>query len=302
VAHLSLSLLGTLEVKVDNQPVTAPITGKARALLAYLAVEADRQVAEALAGLLWPDWPARSARANLRNALSNLRKAIGDRDAEPPFLLVTWETIQLNRAGDCWVDAWTFGELVQGTETHPMEQAITLYRGPFLQGFSVADSPAFEDWVLVVRERLERQVLEVLQSLTAYDEERGAYARAREHAQRRVEVAPWQEQAHQDLMRLLALSGQPTSTTRTCAARTWRTCPTTTRSLRRGRRGTTEALRNVLQRGNARSALTALQEWPSVRSVGVSVLSDSQRDGVRARFHQTASTAPPTLLVGRSGS
>jgi DNA-binding SARP family transcriptional activator len=202
VAHLSLSLLGTLEVKVDNQPVTAPITGKARALLAYLAVEADRQVAEALAGLLWPDWPARSARANLRNALSNLRKAIGDRDAEPPFLLVTWETIQLNRAGDCWVDAWTFGELVQGTETHPMEQAITLYRGPFLQGFSVADSPAFEDWVLVVRERLERQVLEALQSLTAYDEERGAYARAREHAQRRVEVAPWQEQAHQVLRAL----------------------------------------------------------------------------------------------------
>jgi DNA-binding SARP family transcriptional activator len=62
--------------------VTTRVTGKVRALLAHLAVKADRpHRRETLAGLLWPDYPERSARASLRNALSDLRTAIGDRNA-----------------------------------------------------------------------------------------------------------------------------------------------------------------------------------------------------------------------------
>ena len=40
--HLSLSLLGPFQVMLDGQPVTGFKSNKARALLAYLAVEADR--------------------------------------------------------------------------------------------------------------------------------------------------------------------------------------------------------------------------------------------------------------------
>ena len=97
-----------------RQPVTTLTTSKARALLAYLAVETNRaHTREPLAGLLWPDWPDRSARTNLRNTLSNLRKAIGDRKTgvAPSFLLVTRETIQFNVESDCWVDVNTFAEL-----------------------------------------------------------------------------------------------------------------------------------------------------------------------------------------------
>ena len=63
--------------------------GEVRALLAYLAVEADRpHPREMLAGLFWPDWPEPFALANLRYALANLRESIGDRPgtpAPPPF-------------------------------------------------------------------------------------------------------------------------------------------------------------------------------------------------------------------------
>ena len=80
-------------------------SNKVRALLAYLAVEADRpHRREALAGLLWPDWPDRDALSNLRYALASLRRTLGDHTAVPPFLLITPQTIQFNPASDYWLD------------------------------------------------------------------------------------------------------------------------------------------------------------------------------------------------------
>ena len=211
MARLAVSLLGSLDIKLDDQPVTQLAKGKARALLAYLAVEADRpHRRETLAALLWPDWLERSARTNLRNALSNLRTAIGDREVTPPYLLITRETIQFNPASDCWVDVTAFSESAkEGAPTgHGLENAIALYRGPFLEGFSGGDSPAFDDWTLGVREQLAYRYSVALQALAKQYEQRGEYERACEVARQRVAQAPWQEQAHCDLMRLLALNGQ----------------------------------------------------------------------------------------------
>ena len=99
MAHLSLSLLGPFQVTLDRHLIKEFKSNKVRALLAYLAVEADRPHGrETLAGLLWPDWPNRDAMSNLRYALSDLRRVIGDRDAIPPFLLISRQSIQFNKA------------------------------------------------------------------------------------------------------------------------------------------------------------------------------------------------------------
>ena len=110
--QLSLTLLGGFAVTLDGEPVKAFDSNKVRALLGYLAVEAGRaHRRESLAALLWPGYPDRSARTNLRNALANLRTAIGDREAEPPFLLITRDTLQFNRASGYWLDV----EIVEET-------------------------------------------------------------------------------------------------------------------------------------------------------------------------------------------
>ena len=71
MAHLALHLLGPFQVLLDGQPVSGFESAKVRALLAYLAVEADRpHRRETLAGLLWPHRPDRVARGNLRRALA----------------------------------------------------------------------------------------------------------------------------------------------------------------------------------------------------------------------------------------
>jgi len=214
MAHLTIALLGPYEVKLDGMPVTSFVSSKVRALLAYLAVEADHpHRRETLAGLLWPDYAERSARTNLRNAISNLRTAIGDREAEPPYLHITRETVQFNETSDQQVDVRTLAEAleVEGADEgtiHRLEEAVALYRGSFLDGFSLDDSPAYDDWAYLVRERMARQVLAALQRLAAYHEGRGEYRQACEHAWRQVELEPWQEEAHRELMRLLALSGR----------------------------------------------------------------------------------------------
>jgi DNA-binding SARP family transcriptional activator len=157
--HLSLSCLGPFQVTLDGQPVTTFKSVKVRALLAYLAVEASRpHPREMLAGLLWPDWPDRDALVSLRSALSDLRRAIGDREASPPFLLITRDTLQFNVASDHRLDVAEFLELITPAELPGLEEAVRLYRGSFLEGFSVGDSASFEEWALFMRERLARQM------------------------------------------------------------------------------------------------------------------------------------------------
>ena len=73
---------------------------------------------------------------------------------------------------------------------------------------ALSDSPAFEDWALVVRERLQRQVLSALAWLSQHYAQQGDLERAWDRAARRVELAPWEEGAHRQLMRLLARSGR----------------------------------------------------------------------------------------------
>jgi DNA-binding SARP family transcriptional activator len=216
MARLEISLLGPFRVTLDGDPVAGFVSDKVRALLAYLAVEgAQPQRRETLAGLLWGDYPERSARASLRNALSNLRQVIGDREAQPPFLYVTPQAIQLHPEGDVWVDVAAFARAVGDAgdpgaerEMERLEAAVSRYRGGFLEGFSLPDSAAFEEWALLKREQLQRQMLAALGALVEGYERRGDVERALAHAWRLVELEPYPEAAQRQLMRLLAANGQ----------------------------------------------------------------------------------------------
>ncbi len=208
MARLILSFLGPFRVTLDGNPAAAFESNKVRALLAYLAVESDRPHArDSLAGLLWPDYPDRSALANLRSALANLRGAIGDRDAEPPYLLITRSDVQFNVASDHVLDT----AVLQGAAARSIEEleAIAdIYQGDFLDGFSLADSPPFEAWLLLRREQFGQQAREVHSRLAAHYASLADYDRAISHARRQLQFEAWDEVAHRQLMRCLALSGR----------------------------------------------------------------------------------------------
>jgi DNA-binding SARP family transcriptional activator len=214
IARLAVRLLGPLQVTLDGEPVTGLESDKVRALLAYLAVEREKpHRREKLAGLLWPGLPEQSARTNLRVALSNLRHCIGDQGADPPFLQITRQTLQLCPGDQSWVDAEHVARLLEasGRPQHVaccLEEAVGLYRGAFLEGFSLTDSPAFEEWALVERERLGRRIVAALHHLAQWHENHGEFRQALHYARRQVELEPWQEAGQRQAMRLLAQTGQ----------------------------------------------------------------------------------------------
>jgi predicted ATPase len=122
----------------------------------------------------------------------------------------THQTIQFNGQSDYWLDADVFEALAGAVPrtSERLEQAVSLVRGPFLEGFSLADAAPFEEWQLLRQERLGRQVVEVYRDLAAIYEGQGAHEQALAHARRRVELEPWQEEGHRQLMRLLVITGR----------------------------------------------------------------------------------------------
>jgi predicted ATPase/DNA-binding SARP family transcriptional activator len=209
MGRLALHLLGAFEATVDEKTLAGFKTEKARALLIYLATERSRaHRRQSLVGLLWPDYPEKYARANLRQVLTNLRQVLGDNENPMPFILVEGETIQFNPESDFRLDVVDFERLAAVNDVADLESALALYRGSFLDGFSLKDSPEFDHWTAVLRERYQRMASVVLGRLGEHCEHSQDYEKALGYARKRLELEPWQEAAHRQLMKLLALNGK----------------------------------------------------------------------------------------------
>ncbi len=222
MAHLSLTFLGPFQATMDGVPITDFDSDRVRALLAYLAVESERaHRRESLTGMFWPERPERTARHNLSQALSNLRRLMDDDQTASPHLVITHHTVQFDTSGDAHLDVAAFTDLIITCRRHDhvrqalcdpclarLERAATLYQGAFLEGYSLADAPAFEEWVTLQREHLHRLAIETLEDLAAAYEQRGAFAQGVQVARRAVAMDPLRESAHRALMRLLALAGE----------------------------------------------------------------------------------------------
>jgi len=226
MAHLEIFLLGPLQVKLNRRPIIGPKSTKVGALLAYLAAEASRpHDRNSLAGLLWPDRPNAKARANLRYTLADLRTALGCSQPASLFLHIEQDCLQFNRSSDHWLDLNAFESLsaTPGGPTDPaaldrLQWAVELYRGPFLSGLATRSAP-FEEWALLKREYFDRKMAAALGRLSVLYQQHGEYTLAEGYARRQLELEPWREEVHRQLMRLLALSGQ-----RSAALAQYETC------------------------------------------------------------------------------
>jgi DNA-binding SARP family transcriptional activator len=201
--ELRVRVLGATELAVDGRPLVGLASAKATALLVYLAVTGTAQSRSALAGLLWSDLPEATARANLRLALTKLRRAL------PAQLLVTRQTVALDPARPVWVDAVEVERLVAGKpEDEELLAATRLCRGEFLSGFEAPGAELFDEWVLARRAASRADQLALLDRAVQDARDRGDTPAGVEAARRMLELEPLHEEAHRALMWFLATGGQ----------------------------------------------------------------------------------------------
>lgn len=201
--HLKLTLFGRFDATLDGAPLTHFRSTRAKALLAYLAAEADRaHTREALATLLWPNESDATAKQNLRQLLYQLRQLLGD-----SFLHINRDSIQFNASSEHWLDVAIFqSKLAQ----RDLASAVALYRGELLAE-PMLDSEPFGGWLTVMRERLHLQLLSALERLTQVALDANEHTTAQVYARRQLELEPWREAAHRQLMQSLANAGDRTA-------------------------------------------------------------------------------------------
>ncbi len=220
---LTLTLFGPFQATVDGKVLTDFATDKIRALLAYLAVAADKpHRREALATLLWPAYSDAIALRNLRQSLHRLRQTLDGVDAtlSAELLTVTRQTITLH-SHLLQVDTAHFQQQLQGVAAHDhqalhvcdhclatLRVAVDAVQGAFLAGFLVEGAIAFDEWQSMQREHWQQQQTAALRQLTLAYEKRQAYELMYGFATRLLALEPWREEAHQWAMRALAHSGQ----------------------------------------------------------------------------------------------
>ncbi|MEM7111946.1 MAG: BTAD domain-containing putative transcriptional regulator [Chloroflexota bacterium] len=204
MANLQLGLLGRPFLNLNNAPLPKAISAKALGLVYYLAVTGQAHSREELAGLLWSDLDEGRARRNLRVELAKIRPHLNE------HLYIQRRSVALDRESDFDLDVATFSTNLNRPEPSlaQIETAVSLYRGDFLEDFSLRGAVLFEEWVLVQRERLRQMAMDGLYKLSQGYEVSGNMEKGITAVRRLLALEPWLEEGHRQLMILLAKSGQ----------------------------------------------------------------------------------------------
>ena len=215
LAHMSttrLSLLGPPQFYHNGQPVALNIA-KMQALLAYLAVTRQRQTRDHLLALLWAESGAEAARKNMRNRLWQTRQLLGEE-------VIISQSNSLLLASDVWTDVAQF-EISLPAQLHLdvpdpaiLNELLQLWRGPLLDGVTLAEAPEFELWLTTERARLAQLYTQGLDAFIEHRRQHDDWAQIVSLAQRGLQHDPLYEPFHQALMQAYAHRGARTNALR----------------------------------------------------------------------------------------
>ncbi len=207
---MQLTMLGSVQVHWDEGAPPRFRSQRTVALLGYLVAEQRPISRDHLAALFWPDEEPAKGKANLRRELHNLARILPD----------CWQTSRVEVGfvpdEDVTVDIFQFLEF----EAQARWQAASdLISGDFLEGISLAENLEFETWLLGQQEQWRQRCTAVLHQLLTRKTERGQYQRAIKDGRHLLQLAPWHEETHRQVMLLLAWTGE-----RTTAIRQFESC------------------------------------------------------------------------------
>lgn len=197
---LEITLLGAPGLAVDGHTLEG-LRRKNRALAFYLAAHEEAMSRDHLLAFFWPDHERAAAQPILRTMIHDLREQPGD------MFLANDQRIGL--AENALIDVHVLSKAINSStsDVQQLTAALTLYRGDFLEGFSLANSPQFDDWASSERERYRLLAMRGFANLSRLHESTGDHQAALECMRRALAFNLYQEDLQRDLMRLLYLTG-----------------------------------------------------------------------------------------------
>ena len=208
---LEIYLLGPFRVLVDDRMVTERQWSRRKPslLIKLLALQPHHQLhREQLIELLWPDSDPESTINNLHKAIHLARHALEPElksAADSHFILTRGQQIVLMAPGKLYIDVEEFERqadaAMKSDQVAACETAIGLYQGDLL------NEDVYEDWAATHREQLREQYHRLLSKLSKIYESQGDHQQSIEPLRRLIAVDKANEQAHRDLMRLYAMTG-----------------------------------------------------------------------------------------------
>lgn len=219
---LQILLFGAPRIERDGESIPLK-RRKTVAILAYLTVTGRPHSRDALATLLWPEYDQSGARANLRRDLSLLKHTL-----EEEVLVIDRSQVSMDPKSTLWLDVNGFTSKLVLVKDHEhdslerlcegcasaLEEAVDLYAGDFMEGFTLPDSPAFDEWQFFQAEGYRQDLAEALQQLIRWQAARGNLEQAIHYGRRWLAIDPLHEPAQRQLMKLYGWSGQWTAAQR----------------------------------------------------------------------------------------
>ena len=129
--QLELQLFGSVNLRVNGEPVELPGSQKSRWLLALLALRGGREVSRSwLAGTLWPEVEESRALFYLRRELTYLRRVFGTssnriQNGSASSLILALDDVE--------VDVVEFDRAIRNGDETSLRRAADLYVGPVLE-------------------------------------------------------------------------------------------------------------------------------------------------------------------------
>lgn len=209
MTRLNLSFLGSPTILLNETEIHIR-RNKVLALLAYLAITGQSATRDVIATILWPKDAPKDAYTYLRQTLWHLNKAVGKE-----WLSIEGERINLQWQAELWVDVQIYQHRLRTlvTQSAPerlatMMAAADLYQGELLAGFTVDDSPEFEQWQLMERSALHHTQHTLLTTIVEQLQQTHNHFQAIIYARQLLALDPLNEAAHRHLMTLYSLTDQ----------------------------------------------------------------------------------------------
>ncbi|MBK9603018.1 MAG: AAA family ATPase [Anaerolineales bacterium] len=301
--ELELKFLGPPEVALGGRTLKFA-TRKALALFAYLVVEGGVHPREKLLAFFWPESETHLAQSALRNTLARIKDAL--RGVDEP-LRIEGDRVGFNAALASFLDL----ELVAKTTTESqplkvpqpnvagLENASKASRGLFLEGFSLPDSPAFDEWLIIQRANWGHRQNLLHDRLSLHQLEHHLIQPAIETVIRWLISDSLNESAYQRLMRLHFLNGD-----RSAALQTYETCRTLLKKeLGIEPSAETEATLAYIRSGETPASVFAEQAEAREEAFHIPFVGRSHEyQGLVQAFHLIQKGRPQVVVVsGESG-